>query len=243
MWLSLYVLLFINIPGWTGQVKSVCFLLTAFLTYENNLFYCSRLFPTFPRDHRVLLLRVGEGWCVLFWSVEKLVHFIATAALPRTVTELCNRNIKSYIYRERCTPKQWNRPKIQVCFPVTACTEFYAFWSILHLPTLKCFFFFVLFSNKAGGGGKSNNHRRGGMIDHLFWVVFISTSSESSFDASPPHSLEWNSVSVGNTFQWYYLTPHLSIAKLVIEVRHVGGGHKQKAEIRLGLRCLWSVSP
>lgn len=149
MWLSLYVLLFINIPGWTGQVKSVCFLLTAFLTYENNLFYCSRLFPTFPRDHRVLLLRVGEGWCVLFWSVEKLVHFIATAALPRTVTELCNRNIKSYIYRERCTPKQWNRPKIQVCFPVTACTEFYAFWSILHLPTLKCFFFFVLFSNKA----------------------------------------------------------------------------------------------
>lgn len=101
MWLSLYVLLFINIPGWTGQVKSVCFLLTAFLTYENNLFYCSRLFPTFPRDHRVLLLRVGEGWCVLFWSVEKLVHFIATAALPRTVTELCNRNIKSYIYIER----------------------------------------------------------------------------------------------------------------------------------------------
>lgn len=175
-----------------------------------------------------------KNWCILLL----LQH--CPGRLQKYVTGI-SRVI--YIERERCTPKQWNRPKIQVCFPVTACTEFYAFWSILHLPTLKCFFFFVLFSNKAGGGGKSNNHRRGGMIDHLLWVVFISTSSESSFDASPPHSLEWNSVSVGNTFQWYHLTPHLSIAKLVIEVRHVGGGHKQKAEIRLGLRCLWSASP
>lgn len=46
--------------------------------------------------------------------------------LPSTVTEQCNRNIKSYkyiyIYKYRCTPKQSSRPKIQVCFPVTACT-------------------------------------------------------------------------------------------------------------------------